>query len=87
MTSFTEPKTIKIDQQMPVNGNNDDSENPTLGTEIDDIESVVEENTGSNNYYENDENKGVFQHKVCCFWIIAFVLIMIFSRQVVHAFF
>ena len=62
----------------------EDSENPpTLDTEIieEEEESIVDEL--SDNYYSlNSLNNN------CCFcWIVLFVLIMIFSRQVVHAFF
>ena len=80
MKPFRAPETPhgpKADQ-MPTNGNLECSENPTLGTDIE--QSVVEEN-------EDDDNKGFFQHKYCCFWIIAFVLIMIFSRRLVGSVF
>lgn len=59
----------------------EDLENPSLETilEIEEEIVVVREN--------GDSNNGFMHHKKSCFWIIAFVVIMIFSREVVRAFF
>ena len=62
----------------------EDSENPpTLDTEIieEEEESIVEEL--SDHYYSLNS----LNNKCCFCWIVLFVLIMIFSRQVVHTFF
>lgn len=59
----------------------EDLENPTLETILEMEEEVVVVQGN------DDSKKGFMHHKKSCFWIIAFVLIMIFSREVVRAFF
>ena len=89
MVSFELPQldTITRKEQSPKRKQGtEDSEHPTEeetdieGQEVVEIEEIVEENASETDYY-------FLNNRCCSFWIIAFVVIMIFSRDVVHAFF